>query len=251
MEEHELQASAETPARFQFRLRTLMFVVFLVSLYFSAVATLGNFVLGCVMGVPIGLVIGAIVGRVRRDLWRGISGGVAGTLFVNGLFALLTIGLALATDNLESADPPLRFLIIPFSISSLAGAIPGAIVGVRVHGEIRTSVNTGGLALPGTWMILGLIFVVATEIEDALLAPPAVVVAHHSGMRWIFLFCLTMMTITIGPLIGGAFGALYWLLEERVRQRQEQGEQRSDASQSRSDLSADDHSPDERHDSHE
>ena len=54
-----------------------------------------------------------------------------------------------------------------------------------------------------------------------------------------------------GVPAGMLFGAVYGYFDERVRKRHELTEQRSYADQPQSDLSADDHSPDERHDWHE
>ena len=243
MEEHDLQA----PARFQFRLRTLLFVVFLVSLYFSAVATLGNIVLGCGVGVPIGLVVGTIVGGACRRPWQGITGGVAGTFYVNVPLVLLAT-LRFPGDP-EMTNPPPMFLIESFSISSLIGAIPGAIVGVRARRGIRASVNTGALAATGTG---GILFLVEGLVEIAIAGPSSfqVSIADFFGILFT-LFILVLILLMFGPPIGALFGALYWLFDESVRKRRGMRKPRSYASQTQSDLSADGHSPDKRHDSHE
>ena len=220
MEDHDLQA----PARFQFRLRTLMIVTFLVALFFSAAATLGNVVLGCGLTVPIGLVVGAIVGGACRRPWQGMTGGVAGAFYANVPTALLAVALTPLVGDVELA---LTF----FPFSSLVGALPGAIVGIRAQGGIGTSVKTG----MATFTAMALVCVVGGWASAVLSGGP---VGDH-------FFPLLLMVLIDGPPIGAVFGALYWFFDERVRKRQGLMEQRSDAGQLRADLSADDHGPGE------
>jgi len=202
---------------FQFRLRTLLIVVFLVALYCSAVATLGNVVLGCAIGVPIGLVVGVIVGLIMGNPRRGMAGGVAGTLFVNGSLALWAAALALLSDEPGAANPPTTGLFEFFLVSSLVGAVPGAIVGVRVRRGIRASVNTGAFSAAGTCGVI-----VAAEWAVVALSG-----SQFGSVHAVFLLLLLLVVLLVSLEIGALFGALYWLFDECVRKHQGRMERRS------------------------
>ena len=104
----------------------------------------------------------------------------------------------------------LVFTFFPFS--SLAGAVPGAIVGVRVRGGIGTSVKTGMAAFTA----MALVCVVGGWASAVLSGGPV-------GDS----FFPLLMVLIDGPPVGALFGALYWLFDESVRKRRGLRKQRS------------------------